>query len=98
TGKPINTVFQVIHTHSHTGTFELEYFVLDHISVFPFKLHSKFTFTGHHKISGTVLVAEGMTTHYNRLIPGSYQTGYIFHYDGFPENGSVEDVPDGTIG
>lgn len=50
------------------------------------------------KISGLVLISEGMPADYDRLLPSGDKSGDILDDDGFSEDSPVEDVPDGSVG
>lgn len=43
------------------------------------------------------LVTEGMTTNNNGLSPTADEARNVLHEDGFTEDGTAKDVPDGTV-
>lgn len=49
-------------------------------------------------VLGTVLVTEGVTADDNGLVPAGHQTGDAGDDDGLTEDGTAEDVTDGTVG
>jgi hypothetical protein len=49
------------------------------------------------KVCAAVLIAKGMTTDDDGLFPAGDETGDTFHDDGFTEDCSVEDIPDGSV-
>src|SRR5207342_3618354 len=88
----------IIHAERNTTALELVYFIFDHLPVFTLKFYGKLSFTRHHKISGAILVAKSMTAYNDRAIPCCNQSRYVFYYDRFTKNSSIQDIPDSSVG
>jgi hypothetical protein len=57
----------------------------------------QFTGTGYYDIGSTVLISVSVSTDDNRFGPTGNGFGNFFDNDGFSENGSAEDVTDGSV-
>ena len=97
--KTLNALINIVHTQTDTTfSFELEHF---HSLLFSFSvLENEFesSWSVDDKICGFVLVAECVSADDDGLFPAWDEPGDVFDDDWFSEDGSVEDVSDGSIG
>lgn len=89
----------IVHPHSHSSCALV---MVD----FHFLLSTVITFEGDlelawfvdHKICGLVLVSESMAADNDGLLPSGDEPRDILDDNGLPENGAIENVPNGAVG
>ena len=57
----------------------------------------KFSWLGDDIILTSILISESVSSNNDRLSPAWDESWDIFYYDGFSENGTIEDVPNSSI-
>lgn len=89
----------VVHGHGDTLALEVVHVHDDWLTA-SFRLVHEFELSGtrSNKVGGSVLVTEGVSTDDDGLCPAWDGLGDSFKQDGFSEDGSVENVSDGTVG
>ncbi len=68
------------------------------VSIIRFELKGNFTVSFDDVISGVVLISVGVTTNNDGLGPSWDESGDVLEDNGLSEDGSIEDVSDGSIG
>ena len=88
----------VVHTHHHTSSsLELEDLESLLLSILSGVDHLELS-RANNNISSTVLISEGMTTNDDGLSPARHQARNVLDDDGLTEDGSSQDVTDGSVG
>lgn len=97
-GELTDGLIRVVHTHHDTsGTLEVINLESLLLSILGSVDHLELS-GANNNVGGTVLVSKGMTTNNNGLSPARHQTRNVLDDDGLTEDGSSQDVTDGSVG
>ena len=89
----------VIHTDSDTTARVVEDFPLLCVSsIIRGEGNGEFTSSVNNKVGGSVLVTEGMSANDDGLSPSGNISWDVLDDDGLSEDGTIENVTDGSIG
>jgi hypothetical protein len=94
-----DTFISVVHSHTNASfSFVLEDLHFGLFSVCSFEKDCKSTRLIDFEVSGFVLVSKGVPANNDGFFPSRDQSGDVLDDDRLPENGSIQNVSDGSIG
>mmetsp|Transcript_3147 Transcript_3147/g.5384 ORF Transcript_3147/g.5384 Transcript_3147/m.5384 type:complete len:396 (+) Transcript_3147:1475-2662(+) len=97
-GKAPDTFVHVVHAHCHTWTVEVVHLIRHRGTAAAGSVgHLHLAWSGHHKVSCTILITKSMPANHDRISPTRHQARNVGDHNGLSEHGAVEDVTDGAI-